>query len=255
VLKIFIGFDERQILSFTTLVASVYELASKPVAVSPLVLETLPITRRGLTPFTFSRFLVPWLCDFKGAAIFMDADMLFVSDVCQLEAEISAGIAVSVVKSLDKYEQTSFMLINCEHPSHRKLTPEFVETTDVDLHGLGWVSDAEVGELDPKWNQLVGYQPIDLNGGNLHYTMGIPAFAETSTSDGAARWRQTAKRATSAISWAEIMGPSVHAVNIEGVKFPRYVWDFDKQQPKPEHLELVKTLVLKHREQKKDQST
>ena len=50
-LKIFIGFDERQILSFTTLVASVYEAASKPVAISPLVLETLPITRRGLTPF------------------------------------------------------------------------------------------------------------------------------------------------------------------------------------------------------------
>ena len=249
-LKIFIGFDDRQIISFTTLVASVYEKATKPVAVSPLVLETLPITRRGLTPFTFSRFLVPWLCGYKGVAIFMDADMLFVSDVCELENSISDDIAVSVVKSLDKFEQTSFMLINCEHASHKLLTPEFVEETQIDLHGLEWLKENEVGALDPKWNQLVGYQSIDTTSGNLHYTMGIPAFAETSTSEGAQQWRDTAKRATSAIPWVEIMGPSVHAVNIEGVKLPKYVWDFDKNQPKPQHLELVKTLVLKHRESK-----
>lgn len=249
-LKIFIGFDGRQILSFTTLVASIYETASKPVAVSPLVLDTLPITRRGLTPFTYSRFLVPWLCDYQGAAIFMDADMLFVSDVCELQESIDKDIAVSVVTSLDKFEQTSFMLINCEHPSHKKLTPEFVQDTQIDLHGLEWVADSEVGALDPKWNQLVGYQEIDATEGNLHYTMGIPAFAETSTSDGAQRWRDTAKRATSAIPWAQIMGSSVHVVNIEGVKFPKYVWDFERKQPKPQHLELVKTLITKSREAK-----
>jgi len=250
-LKIFVGFDDRQIISFTTLVASIYDTASKPVAVSPLVLETLPITRRGLTPFTFSRFLVPWLCDFQGAAIFMDADMLFVSDVCELEESISDEYAVSVVKSLEKFEQTSFMLINCEHPAHRRLTPEFVQDSQIDFHGLEWVDESEIGDLDPKWNQLVGYQDIDPTQGNLHYTMGIPAFAETSTSAGADSWRSIAKRAMSAEPWVEIMGPSVHVVNVEGVKFPKYVWDFEQQRPKPEHLELVNTLVLKRREQLK----
>ena len=49
-LKIFVGFDDRQIISFTTLVASIYDTASKPVAVSPLVLETLPITRSVIPP-------------------------------------------------------------------------------------------------------------------------------------------------------------------------------------------------------------
>jgi len=249
-LKIFIGYDDRQILSFTTLVASIYETASKPVAVSPLVLETLPINRRGLTPFTYSRFLVPWLCDFQGVAIFMDADMLFVSDVCELESAIRSDIAVSVVKSLDKFEQTSFMLINCEHPAHRSLTPEFVQETDINLHWLEWVEEDAVGELDPKWNQLVGYQDIDLSHGNIHYTMGIPAFAETSTSPGCDRWRASAQRATSAIPWNQIMGSSVHVINIDGVNFPKYVWDFEKKQPKPEHLQLVKTLILKAREAK-----
>ena len=60
-INVFIGFDERQRVSFTTLASSIYELSSAPVSVSPLVLRTLPISRRGLTPFTFSRFLVPGL--------------------------------------------------------------------------------------------------------------------------------------------------------------------------------------------------
>jgi len=247
-LKVFIGYDDRQILSFTTLVSSIYQYASRPVAISPLVLETLPIARRGLTPFTFSRFLVPWLCDFQGVAIFMDADMLFVSDVCELETNVSPDIAVSVVRSLDVYEQTSFMLINCAHPSHKVLTPEFIESTDINLHALEWLKETQIGELDPKWNQLVGYQEIDSREGNLHYTMGITAFPETSTADDADIWRDCAKRATSTIPWVEIMGPSVHVITVEGVKFPKYVWDFEKNQPKPEHFKVMKMLIDRSKE-------
>lgn len=250
-LKIFVGFDERQRVSFTTLATSIFETASRPVSVSPLVLRTLPITRRGLTPFTFSRFLVPWLCDFQGAAIFMDADMLLASDISELEHLISDDIAVSVVQSLETYEQTSFMLLNCAHPSHRKLTPEFIQETDMGLHALGWVEQSEIGSLDPKWNQLIGYQEVDLTQGNIHYTMGIPAFPETSTSPGAELWLKNAKLGMSAVPWNEIMGESVHSINIEGVRLPKYVWDFDEKHPKPEHLELVKKLVLAKRAQSK----
>ena len=58
-INVFIGFDERQRVSFTTLASSIYELSSAPVSVSPLVLRTLPISRRGLTPFTFQGFWSP----------------------------------------------------------------------------------------------------------------------------------------------------------------------------------------------------
>ena len=176
-LKVFVGFDERQRVSFTTLATSIYETATRPVVVSPLVLRTLPITRRGLTPFTFSRFLVPWLCEFQGAAIFMDADMLLASDITELEQCINEQAAVSVVRSLDRYEQTSFMLLNCAHPSNRKLTPEFIEKTDINLLGMEWAKEEEIGSLDPKWNQLVGYQDVDFSQGNIHYTMGVPRFS------------------------------------------------------------------------------
>jgi hypothetical protein len=244
VLKIFVGFDERQRVSFTTLATSIFETASRPVCVSPLVLHTLPITRRGLTPFTFSRFLVPWLCDFQGAAIFMDADMLLASDITDLEQIISDNIAVSVVRSLETYEQTSFMLLNCAHPSNRKLTPDFIQQTSIGLHELEWVGSNEIGSLDPKWNQLIGYQDVDMSQGNIHYTMGVPAFPETSTSPGAELWLKNAQLGMSAEPWAEIMGPSVHAINIDGVSLPRYVWDFDKKQPKSEHMDLVKKFIL-----------
>lgn len=70
--RIFIGFDHRQWCSFTALATSIIERASQPVSIIPLILGTLPIGRTGLTPFTYTRFLVPWLCGFKGTALFLD---------------------------------------------------------------------------------------------------------------------------------------------------------------------------------------
>jgi len=42
-LRIFVGFDDRQWVSFTTLASSLYKTAKLPVAITPLILETLPI--------------------------------------------------------------------------------------------------------------------------------------------------------------------------------------------------------------------
>ena len=119
--------------------------------------------------------------------------MLLASDITELEGLISGDVAVSVVRSLETYEQTSFMLLNCAHPSHRKLTPEFIQETDIGLLALKWVAPEEIGSLDPKWNQLVGYQEVDLTQGNIHCTMGIPAFPETATSPGDELWLKNAK--------------------------------------------------------------
>lgn len=58
-LRIFIGYDHRQAVAYNVLQFSLYRRSSRPLAISPLVLPTLPMKRQGLTPFTFSRFLVP----------------------------------------------------------------------------------------------------------------------------------------------------------------------------------------------------
>jgi hypothetical protein len=245
VFKIFIGYDERQAVSYTTLQHSILETASSPISVTPLILSTLPITRRGLTPFTFSRFLVPWLCNYQGHALFLDADMFLVSDICEIAQYFNNEHAISVVRSVAQFEQSSVMLFNNAHPKNRALTPDFIQNTEENLHGLCWLEDHEIGEMDGKWNQLVGYQECQGVTGNLHFTMGVPAFPETSTSEFGQIWTDCAKRAIGvAKSWGEIMGPSVHSVQINGHHFPKYVWNNNEQKVNDAHHQLVNNLLV-----------
>ena len=123
VFRIFIGYDERQAVSYTTLQHSILETASGPVSVTPLILSTLPITRRGLTPFTFSRFLVPWLCNYQGHALFLDADMFLVSDIYEMTQYFNDEHAISVVRSIAQFEQSSVMLFNNAHPKNKAAHP------------------------------------------------------------------------------------------------------------------------------------
>lgn len=80
--------------------------------------------------------------------------------------------------------------------------------------------------------------------GNLHFTMGVPAFPETSTSEFGQLWTDCAKRAIGVTkSWGEIMGPSVHSVQINGHYFPKYVWDQTAQIISPRHSSMVSCLL------------
>mgnify|MGYP003348841068 CR=1 FL=1 len=79
-LRIFIGIDARQPVAYHVLVSSIQRRASRPVAITPLILEQLPIQRQGLTTFTFSRYLVPYLCGYEGQGLFIDSDMILLDD-------------------------------------------------------------------------------------------------------------------------------------------------------------------------------
>jgi len=243
--RVFIGYDERQAVSYTALQHSILETASLPVSVTPLILSTLPITRRGLTPFTFSRFLVPWLCNYQGHALFLDADMFLVSDICEMTQYFNDDHAISVVRSIAQFEQSSVMLFNNAHPKNKTLTPEYIQNTEENMHGLCWLDEADIGEMDGKWNQLVGYQECQGVTGNLHFTMGVPAFPETSTSEFGQIWTDCAKRAIGVTkTWGEIMGPSVHSVQINGHHFPKYVWNNNEQKVNDAHHNLVSNLLV-----------
>ncbi len=60
-MQIYIGVDSRQPIAFTALAHSIMWRSSKPVSIAPLVLHQMPVQRRGLTEFTYSRFLIPHL--------------------------------------------------------------------------------------------------------------------------------------------------------------------------------------------------
>ena len=83
-LKVFIGADARQSVALTTLIHSIAKNARTPASITPLVLDTLPLKRQGLTPFTYSRFLVPYLCGYQGLGLFLDADMLALGDITEV---------------------------------------------------------------------------------------------------------------------------------------------------------------------------
>lgn len=154
------------------------------------------------TEFSHTRFLVPALNNFKGWALFADADMLFLSDISELFKLTKNKYAVMVVQhnQLVKENQpkmdgrlqlnyfrknwSSFVLWNCEHPANKKLTKEYISfAKGSDLHSFSWLKDEEIGSLPFTYNYISGVSPKmpPESGGRpdvIHYTEGGPWFPE-----------------------------------------------------------------------------
>jgi len=202
--RIFIGIDPRQPIAFFALQASIIRKATQPVSITPLILAQLPMKRRGLTEFTYSRFLVPYLCGYQGAALFLDADMIMLEDVGKLFALYDEQYSVQVVKNSLKFEWPSMMLFNCEKCS--ELTIDFIENQNPFAFTWG-----DVGELPSEWNHLVGYDAQRTDAKLVHFTQGIPVFPEVEDCEYSEEWKVEHRAMNSTVSWKEIMGESVHA--------------------------------------------
>ena len=211
-IRVFIGYDDREAVAFGVLSHSIHARASQPVAIAPVKLSELQaVYRRERNPlqstdFSFSRFLVPWMCGFEGWAVFMDCDQLVLEDIAKLWALRDERFAVQVVKhnhvpkeevkflgaTQSKYEKknwSSVMLLNCA--KCRALTPEYVNTaTGLELHQFKWLEgDQLIGEIPARWNHLVGYDAPRPDAALVHYTIGGPYFTEYRNCEYAAEWR------------------------------------------------------------------
>lgn len=147
------------------------------------------------TEFTYSRFLVPYLCGYQGTALFLDNDMACFADIAQIIPKgyrnTSNWPALAVVKhdhqptaetkmygcpqtSYPRKNWSSCMLMNCE--KLRCWTPEVVATASGKrLHRFEDIPDSEIAELDPSWNVLdhvVG--ELGAQTKILHWTSGGP---------------------------------------------------------------------------------
>ncbi|MBF0381104.1 MAG: glycosyltransferase [Magnetococcales bacterium] len=212
-IKLFIGYDTRESVAYNVLASSVQRLASQPVSITPLRLTQLDglITRERhplqSTDFAFSRFLIPYLCDFKGWAIFMDCDMLMLDDIAKLWQLRDDRYAVQVVKhdhqprektkflnqSQTPYEKknwSSVMLINTQRC--QALSKDYVNSASgLQLHQFKWLKNDElIGDIDKRWNHLVGVSPVvpksELS--NIHFTIGGPYFDSYKDCDYADLW-------------------------------------------------------------------
>ena len=201
--RVFIGVDTRQPLGYTVCQSSIVRNSSVPVAVTPLLLDQLPITRRGLTDFTFTRFLVPWLCEYDGLALFLDADIIVRCDIAEV-FRLADGSPVQVSKGPHKFEWPAVMLFDCARCEY--LSPEYVQTGNP--FSFEW---GEVGELPPEYHHIVGYDAPNPDAKVIHYTAGVPEFKELADCEHAALWHREKALALHTCSWLELMGKSVHA--------------------------------------------
>lgn len=213
-LRVFIGYDPRQPIAFQVAAHSVWQHATAPVSITRLDLRNLPITRRGLTEFTYSRFLVPYLSGFEGVSIFLDSDVLVRGDVAELLAYPLAyqNRKVFFVDSERKFERPSVMVFRNELCT--RLTPEYVEDKRNKLFDFYWVDGngdlGHTGNLPNAWNHLVGYDAPNPDAKLVHFTAGIPVWPETEHCEFADEWHAAMKASMSTVSFDALMGRSVH---------------------------------------------
>ena len=143
--------------------------------------------------------------------MFLDIDMLALSDIAELFSYADTGNAVWVSKNPLRFEWASAMLFNCEHGDNRILTPDYVETAE-GLHKIGWTE--KVGEFPGDWNHLVMYDEPIPNPKLIHYTAGIPLFKQTRNLGYAKEWFDEAQQSMSAVQWETLMKDSVHARHV-----------------------------------------
>ena len=102
VLDVLIGYDRQEIVAAHVLMQSILETSSRPVRFTPIDLKSLkPVFDREAasqqsTEFSFSRFLAPWLCGYRGWSLFMDCDMLVRADIAELFTLADERYAVMV---------------------------------------------------------------------------------------------------------------------------------------------------------------
>ena len=210
--KIFIGYDPREKIAFHVLSQSIIEHSSIPVSISPINLSNLrkfykrKKRIKDSTEFSISRFLTPYLSDYKGYSLFVDCDFIIRDDVAKLLKIVKSDtkkvlwcvkhnyIPKNKKKFLNekqliynKKNWSSFVIYN--NKKCKILTPTFIEKANgLYLHQFRWTKDHLIGSLPKEWNVLIGEQKIPKNFKSLHYTVGGPYFKKYRKSLGSNFW-------------------------------------------------------------------
>lgn len=211
-IRVFIGYDPKETVAAHVLTHSIQRYASEPVSITWLSLPQLTSAywrvrdSKQSTDFTYTRFLVPFLCGFEGRAIFMDCDFLCRGDIAELWKITNNGYAVNVVKHdytpktttkfLDQPQTTypkknwsSMIVFN--NRLCRSLRPaDISEHSGMYLHQFLWLDNEElnVGSVGAEWNHLVGEYDYNPDAKLVHFTLGGPYFKDYQECDYADEW-------------------------------------------------------------------
>lgn len=128
----------------------------------------------------------------------MDSDMFMRADICELFSLCSEsyplwcvhhkydppeGIKMDgqIQQSYQRKNWSSLMLFQCDHPAHKNLTLNDVNTKPGRwLHRFSWISDKaeDIGQISEEWNWLDGHSSEKITPKNVHFTTGGPWFKE-----------------------------------------------------------------------------
>ena len=214
---IYIGYDPKQNVYVDMLKKSIELNTKEKYNIVPLVqseLRRAGMYRRGTevvdgvevdqfdrkpfsSEFSFTRFLVPFLNQRSGLALFMDADMFVRADISEIFNIYGRDTskAIHCVKhdywpkessKRDGKVQTvyfrknwsSFVLWNCAHPAHDELSVCDVNYRSGSwLHSFQWLESEVIGDLPSKWNWLDSHDEPTVGANNVHFTTGGPLYA------------------------------------------------------------------------------
>ncbi len=210
-LRVYIGWDQRDALSFEVCKASL--LAHASVDVEVIALRDWQLRAKGLywrhyevdgrgqmwdgrdgkpfsTNFSYTRFCVPLLEDYGSEpVVFCDPDTLWRADIAELMGLAGDG-AVACVKHDHRPHEREKMTGNIQTSYPRKnwsslmvmrpgrcegLTKYAVNNMTKDwLHGFCWLDDKAIVGLPGAWNWLEGYSSPDIEPQIVHFTRGTP---------------------------------------------------------------------------------
>jgi len=218
-LKIFIGYDSREKIAYHVLSQSIIENSTIPVTITPINLKNIkhffnrPKAKKHSTEFSISRFLTPYLSNYKGYSLYLDCDFIILGNVAKLLRFVSKKsnkvmwcvkhryyIPKDKVKFLRekqlpyaKKNWSSFIIFN--NAKCKILTPKLVSKAHgLYLHQFKWTKEKLIGALPKNWNILVGEQKIPKKINALHYTLGGPYFKKHSKCEGAKHWFKYKKK-------------------------------------------------------------
>ena len=199
-INIYVGFDQKEAVAYHVFCQSLIDNTSIPLQIHPMALRTLNKYKEHhqdrSNDFVYSRFLIPFLNNYQGWAIFVDGDMICQSDIKELFDLRDETKALMVVKhnyktkARKKYLEI-LMKITQEKIGQvlfygivvikniRYLTPEFVANqTGKFLHRFSWLDDKDIGELPLIGIGLAIEYEDNTNAKIIHYTLGTPCFKD-----------------------------------------------------------------------------
>ena len=209
-IPVFVGYDPREAIAYHVCANSIIRNASAPVAIIPVALNLFTDYKEthgdNSNHFVYTRFLVPYLMDFKGRAIFIDGDMVVRGDIIELYESLKTAHDVAVVKhdyktrmpvkymgapneDYPRKNWSSVIVWDCQSFPNRRLTPDFVQKQPGSfLHRFSWIDDDRIQALPPEWNWLPDELGENTEAKLLHYTLGTPCFHEFADTTQAAEW-------------------------------------------------------------------